>query len=166
MTKSLHNSCRFLLRRILAAASAALAWLLGVSCNIGDWGVTPVYGVAEYGMPYASYRVMGTVRARGSLEPLPGIKLTISDTATVSSRTLDSAFTDTLGRYVLAYSDDPWAGVWRVTARDVDGAANGAFLAKDTTARIPQGELTGGGGSWDAGHGEDTVDIELGRDST
>jgi putative lipoprotein (rSAM/lipoprotein system) len=133
---------------LLRTLSALLACLLGLFCARKDSpGPQPVYGVAS-----AEYHVNGVVRAKASQAALPGIEVTLRDT--VGTQLTSNGLSDSLGRYQVAISFGPPELALRVTASDVDGATNGAFVASDTVLRFAEADLSGGTVSR-------TVDLEL-----
>jgi putative lipoprotein (rSAM/lipoprotein system) len=129
-----------------------------------EYGVSPLYGIPMYGpivlygMPYADFSVKGTIRADLEKNVIPGIKVTLQDTA--SKQIVDSAITDGSGSYVMNFTAMPSLHTWILTAQDIDGAANGSFSKKDTLISIPPGNLVGGSGFY-SGAGLAIVDLYL-----
>lgn len=158
----IHKTTETLLIRFLKLTSLSLSAVLGLFCNNPNVA-TPAYGVvAEYGMPWANYKVMGTVRGIDTHTALKGIHITLSDTGT-DSCIFASAYTDTSGKYSISFNDPPWKNTWTLHARDVDGSANGSYKAKDTIISIPDSALDSADsqGTWYSGHGEKTIDLNL-----
>jgi putative lipoprotein (rSAM/lipoprotein system) len=147
--------------RILKLLSLALGFLLSVMCK-NPFEVLPLYGVAKYGMPYADYKIIGSIKAADNLEAIAGIKVSVRDTG-CTCQAKDSVFTDGAGKYSLEFSQPPWNSAWLLEAADIDGENNGNFTLKDTVVSIPDSTLTGGDGEWYNGHGEKNVDIDLDR---
>jgi putative lipoprotein (rSAM/lipoprotein system) len=160
MSMSISRICRKTTFRFLKLLSLSISAVLGVFCNFGGC----VYGPApEYGMPHADYRISGTVLSSDLNLPIEGISVTIRDTLDASGA-MDSTGTDSLGRYVLQFSEAPWRNTWRLKAEDTDSFENGTYISKDTVISIPESDLQDGSGSWYEGHGEKTVDFQLDRD--
>ena len=44
-----------------------------------DYGVTPLYGVVEYGMPWAEFIIDGSVKALSDENPIENTKITVMD---------------------------------------------------------------------------------------
>jgi putative lipoprotein (rSAM/lipoprotein system) len=157
------KSCDTVFFRFLKLLSISLSFILGLFCNNPNI-TTPVYGVvAEYGMPWANYKVIGTIHSSDITHAaLRGIKVSLKDTA-AGSNAFDSTYTDSLGKYSLNFNTSPWDNTWVLDARDVDGTLNGSYTAKDTTISIPDSSLDSAGtrGTWYRGTGETTVDMNL-----
>jgi putative lipoprotein (rSAM/lipoprotein system) len=145
---------------LLRGLAGLIGFLVSLLCGCRG-AVEPLYGVAEYGMPWASYTVSGTVRARATQAAIPGIQIALRDTGAGQS-TLGVDTADSAGRYTIAFSGPPWDDTWRLTAADIDADTNGLFGPRDTVLSIPESTLTGGDGHWDAGRGQKVVDLDLG----
>lgn len=154
--------CRRTVFGILKLSSVLIGVLLGIffgcSCGNGplEYGPMPV----EYGMPYADFKVIGTVRSADSSLPVKGLSVSLRDSMN-ASRIIDSARTDSLGRYLLEFSGFAFGNIWTLSVKDMDSSANGSFAEKDTV--ISQPPLQGGDGHWYEGHGEETVDVNVTR---
>jgi putative lipoprotein (rSAM/lipoprotein system) len=153
------NTTGNVLFRILKLTSLGLSSILGLFCNPGSIG--PMYGVvAEYGMPWADYKVSGTIHASDTRSVLSGIRVSLKDT-TAGSCPIDTVYTDSVGKYAMTFSHAPWNNTWVLHAEDIDSAANGSYSAKDTIITIPDSTLDSASGSWYLGHGEKNVDLDL-----
>jgi putative lipoprotein (rSAM/lipoprotein system) len=120
---------------------------------VPDYGViSPMYGVAEYGMPYASFSIKGKIRAEEGGAGIPKIKVSATDTS--NKITIDSAITQADGSFSMTFEESPALNAWILDVRDVDGV----FQRKDTLVSIPRDSLKGGTGFY-AGAG--SADIEL-----
>jgi putative lipoprotein (rSAM/lipoprotein system) len=129
---------------LLRLFSAALTPLLGMFCRTPGGDPQPVYGVApEYGVPQAEYYVSGTVRDAGSSSAIPGILMSLHDTAN-ATQPIDTARTDSAGRYELYAIDVPRDIVWRLRATDTDGSKNGSYAQKDTSVNFTEGDVING----------------------
>lgn len=121
------------------------------------YGIAPMYGIAEYGMPYATFSIKGKIRAEGSDVAIPNIKVSVTDTST--KQIIDSAITQSDGSFSMTFTQSlEISNTWIFDARDVDGDQNGSFANKDTLITIPQDSLTGGSGFFE---GTGSADIEL-----
>jgi putative lipoprotein (rSAM/lipoprotein system) len=138
-----------------AAIGAAVGFLLGCDCL--------PFPIAEYGTPHADFKVSGTVTSRQTSQPVPGILVSIYDTANTVQAS-DSAMTDSVGHFLLKFTDHPSA-IWILRVRDIDGDTNGKYTGKDSTISIPEGELTGGDGKWYEGSAENEINFELDSES-
>ena len=136
--------------------------MLSLVCGCGDrtgpQSFGPLYGVPDYGMPWAQYRVNGTVRAKATQQAIPGIEVMLGDTGALEF-IADTG--DSLGRYGFYFSARPSPATWQLIASDIDADSNGRFTPKDTIISIPESTLTGGDGEWYQGSAEKTVDIDL-----
>ena len=111
-------------------------------------------------MPYADFKVTGTVLSADQNLPIGGLSVSLRDTMEASG-IIDSARTDSLGRYSLVFSEAPWGNVWLLGVKDIDSSKNGLFIGKDSVISKPN--LQGGDGKWYDGHGEKTVDLKMDR---
>jgi putative lipoprotein (rSAM/lipoprotein system) len=148
------------------AVLTALLSMLGYGCSSDE---PDMYGtpVAEYGVPYATYMVEGTVTDEAN-NPIQGIKTSIKgifpngDKVYVDA--VDSVLSDASGKYQLRYRgmDRP---DYKLTVEDIDGEANGGKFASDTLllkdlpkkqyAKAPKGD------HWSSGSFELTAYVQL-----
>ena len=140
---------------VLKVLSIVLGVLLGFFFGCSSGG-----GPMEYGMPHADFKVTGTVQSADSSLPVKGLSVSLRDTMNASG-IIDSARTDSLGRYLLEFSGYAFGNTWTLRVKDIDSSANGSFAEKDTV--ISQPPLQGGDGHWYEGHGEETVDVNVTR---
>lgn len=143
---------------ILKLTSLAIASILGVFCNFGG----TMYGPAvEYGMPYATYKVMGAIKALDNNAPIKGLQVSIKDTANYYES--DSSFTDSLGKYSLVdFSGFPSESkTLLLSVVDVDSDLNGSFTNKDTLITFKNTDLHDPSGTWNEGTAEKIIDINL-----
>ena len=118
--------------------------------------IGPMYGIVEYGMPWANFSIKGKIRAEGSGAGIPNIKVSATDTS--NKIVIDSAITQADGSFSMTFIESPGFNTWLLDVRDVDGNRNGAFERKDTLITIPQDSLKGGSGFYE---GAGAADIEL-----
>lgn len=145
--------------KILKLICFPISAVLGLFCNFGGC----MYGPAlEYGMPSADYKISGTVKSSDELLPVKGLMVSISDTLEMSE-ILDSAKTDSSGRYTLQFSDVPLNHAWKLTVKDIDLKENGSFLTRDTIIAIQSSELKEPDGNWNYGHAEKNIDVNIDR---
>jgi putative lipoprotein (rSAM/lipoprotein system) len=111
-------------------------------------------------MPWADYKVSGTIYASNTHIALNNMKVTLTDTA-YGSRLINTVVTDSSGKYDFKFSGAPWKNTWILKAGDIDSTVNGSYSAKDTTITIPGSTLDSASGSWYQGHGEKHVDLYL-----
>ena len=136
------------------AVLTALLSMLGYGCSSDE---PDMYGtpVAEYGVPYATYMVEGTVTDEAN-NPIQGIKTSIKgifpngDKVYVDA--VDSVLSDASGKYQLRYRgmDRP---DYKLTVEDTDGEANGGEFLSDTLD-IEYGKavkVKNGDGAWNGG---------------
>ena len=136
------------------AVLTALLSMLGYGCSSDE---PDMYGtpVAEYGVPYATYMVEGTVTDEAN-NPIQGIKTSIKgifpngDKVYVDA--VDSVLSDASGKYQLRYRgmDRP---DYKLTVEDTDGEANGGEFLSDTLD-IDFGravKVKNGDGAWNGG---------------
>lgn len=136
------------------AVLTALLSMLGYGCSSDE---PDMYGtpVAEYGVPYATYMVEGTVTDEAN-NPIQGIKTSIKgifpngDKVYVDA--VDSVLSDASGKYQLRYRgmDRP---EYKLIVEDTDGEANGGEFLSDTLD-IEYGKavkVKNGDGAWNGG---------------
>jgi putative lipoprotein (rSAM/lipoprotein system) len=136
------------------AVLTALLSMLGYGCSSDE---PDMYGtpVAEYGVPYATYMVEGTVTDEAN-NPILGIKTSIKgifpngDKVYVDA--VDSVLSDASGKYQLRYRgmDRP---EYKLIVEDIDGEANGGEFLSDTLD-IEYGKavkVKNGDGAWNGG---------------
>jgi putative lipoprotein (rSAM/lipoprotein system) len=136
------------------AVLTALLSMLGYGCSSDE---PDMYGtpVAEYGVPYATYMVEGTVTDEAN-NPIQGIKTSIKgifpngDKVYVDA--VDSVLSDASGKYQLRYRgmDRP---EYKLIVEDIDGEANGGEFLSDTLD-IEYGKavkVKNGDGAWNGG---------------
>jgi len=146
----------------LAAAAGDPVVLYGI-IPAPLYGISPLYGVVEYGMPYADFSIKGVIRSQSGLDPVKEIKIMLKDTS--SKQTVDSAFSASDGSFGFSFSGTPWQNTWILSARDVDGKTNGSYSDKDTLITIPADSMKGTSG-WYAGKGEINVEMYLRENTT
>ncbi len=111
--------------------------------------------VAEYGVPYAIFKVKGKVTSEA--EGIPNIKVKMGS----DSFFFDSTYTDANGEYEISQGTFPSDQAFDMSFEDIDGAQNGSFQALDTIVEFVDPQFTGGSGNWDSGETETTFNVEL-----
>lgn len=149
--KKVRNSCFKGVNSIIGLLLSILGFV-AASCDTLDEYGTPA---AEYGAPYATYKVSGTVSDETS-EPISGIEVVLAGEYDGIS---DTAYTDDEGAYELSIESTSSDEI-PLSFNDVDGVDNGYFEDVDTVANFSDVEFTGGE-SWYKGEGEVVFDIEL-----
>ena len=147
--------------RLLKVLSLSISAILGIFFNSGcsKYGAAP-----EYGMPHADFQVSGTVLSADRKLPIKGLLVTIRDTLNTSG-IIDSAKTDSTGKYSLHFSGAPGVNAWELKVEDIDLSVNGLFVSKDTIVSIPESDLQDPSGNWYGGRGEKNVDLKLDRET-
>jgi len=111
--------------------------------------------VAEYGVPYAIFKVKGKVTSEA--EGIPNIKVKMGS----DSFYFDSTYTDANGEYEISQGTFPSDQAFDMSFEDIDGAQNGSFQALDTIVEFVDPQFTGGSGNWDSGETETIFNVEL-----
>lgn len=106
---------------------------------------------AEYGVPSATFKVLGTV-TNESNQPIEGIRVILNS---------DSTLTDASGNYLVGITEFPGDKSLNVIFKDIDGTINGSYLQKDSTVSFVDNQYENGSGSWYSGEVSKTVDIKL-----
>ena len=105
---------------------------------------------AMYGVPSATFKVIGTVTNESNL-PIEGIRVILNS---------DTTLTDASGNYLVGVTEFPGDKSLNVTFKDIDGASNGSYIQKDSTVNFVDNEYQNGSG-WNSGEVSKTVDIKL-----
>jgi len=137
---------------VLKGISFGLCSILGILATFSGCMYGP--GPMAYGMPYADYLLLGTVKSSDEKKPVQGLLVALRDTLDMSY-IIDSTRTDSQGKYVLEFQGEAWENTLKIEVRDLDGNQNGLFVDKDTLVTINQEDLA---------DVEKTVDIEVERD--
>jgi len=139
--------------RCLQLSSYFVSTILGIICG---FGCIKNEIVATYGVQSAHFKVLGTVVSSDQNLPIRGLLITIQNTIRQYDK-VDSAKTDSLGRYSIEYLPISSASdTWELNVKDNDLNENGSFASKDTIFSISDSEQK-------SGHAEKTVDIKLDR---
>lgn len=114
-------------------AGAILSFLGFTSCEIigpDMYGPAP----AEYGMPHATFKLMGNVTAEDSGNPIEAIKVKFRQRLNDDdeyAREIETA-SDKDGKVNTSFTEWTDAEIIELTFEDVDGEENGGFFAPDT----------------------------------
>jgi len=142
---------RTLLKRYNTLLSFLLSILgFGAACSLSgcEYGIL----VAEYGTPYATFKVNGNVKSEETSDNIPNIRVVMG---------VDTAFTDAQGNFQVSASDFPDDQTFLVEFKDIDGETNGEYQPLDTIVEFIDPEFTGGSGGWDNGETEKEINVEL-----
>ncbi len=135
-----------------ASSSPLKSFMAAVQNTSGDpvmeYGIQPLYGVVDYGMPYAKFSIKGHIRTGDAQEPIKNIQVTLRDTA--SDIVHDTTHSDSTGAFAFdTVQGSPWNNTWILNAVDIDGNDNGGLYdSTDTLVTIPTDSLKGGDGEW------------------
>lgn len=155
---------RGMITGLLRSCGLIISLFLGLICNLGGCSSTTEPDPVEYGMPYADFKIKGTVRNLHSEEPIRGFSVSLRDTLD-NSLISDEVLTDSLGNYIIEIRAAPWENTWMLHAEDIDGAENGRFDAVDSLISIPQSEIVEPSpffdDEWYAGWAELDIDLDL-----
>ena len=117
--------------------------------------------VAEYGMPHATYKIVGNVTDTEGA-PVPGIEVLarLWGEGYMDEEALPTGYTGADGRFSL--QGDAWPGATEVLleCKDVDGEANGGLFA-DASGKATLEKQAEGNGHWHDGTFGATLDIRL-----
>ena len=138
--------------KIFRVVISALLAMLGFSCSKG-FGGRDHWGVAEYGVPHATYKVKGVVVSEEDNSPIEGIRAELK-TDSNYMYTMDTTFTDNNGYFFLTGSEFPRLKLI-VELVDVN---DGSFVSMEIEADFTNKTFTGGSGGWYDGEAE----IDLG----
>jgi putative lipoprotein (rSAM/lipoprotein system) len=111
----------------------------------------------EYGTPHADFSVKGTIKSKTTSQPVPGVKVTLSNTLNMDKE----AISGSTGDYTIKTSDFPKDQTFRIKFTDTDGQANGTFLEKDTVVEFKDPVFKKGDKNWYEGETEKELNIRL-----
>lgn len=80
---------------------------------------------------YAEFEVSGSVRAADNQEPIPGIYLSLLDSAN-GVPLITGIYSDSSGWYTASLTAPRWWDTWILHTEDVDSGLNGSFQSRDT----------------------------------
>ena len=123
-----------------------IAWFLSL-CGVACSPIT-----CEYGTPEGKFIVEGSVRSEETQAPIEHIRVIMGR---------DTAYSDASGHYEVSDINFPTSQSYLVSFSDVDGTANGEFLARDTLVNFTDPEFENGNGHWYDGETKKQVTINL-----
>ncbi len=128
-----------------------LLTFLGFSC---DKNGLDEYGspVVEYGSPYATFIVDGTVTSASSSKAISNVQVIMGT---------DTSYTNESGEYEVSQTDYPVDQAFVLEINDIDGSSNGEYAAQDSTIEFTDSEFTGGDDDWYSGETTKTINIKL-----
>lgn len=115
------------------------------SCMYGDPTV-------EYGTPYATFKVKGSVKSEITSNAIPNIRVVMRN---------DTAYTDASGNYQVSNEEFPEDQVFELKFEDIDGETNGVYQPLDTIVEFTDPEFSGSSDDWYSGDTEKEIDIKL-----
>jgi len=119
---------------------------------LGIFGIAPGCMKAEYGTPYAEFKLNGNVKSALTEEPIKNIKVSIDNYQTVS---------DENGNFSFSTTDFPKEITYSLNFSDIDSSLNGNYNDLDTNITFDQANFVGGDGKWNKGVNEKNITIEL-----
>ena len=95
----------------------------GAACSLSS---------CEYGTPYATFKVNGSVKSEVTSNDIPNIRVIMG---------YDTTFTDKSGNYQISNTDFPEDQTFLVEFKDIDGKTNGEYQSLDTIVEFidPEG---------------------------
>ena len=122
----------------------------GAACSINscEYGTPAV----EYGTPFGTFKVNGSVRSEASSDNIPNIRVVMGE---------DTAYTDESGNYQVKNIDFPVDQTFLVEFKDIDGEINGEYQPLDTIVEFVDPEFSGGSGGWDSGETGKELHVKL-----
>lgn len=130
----------------------SLISFLGIATSCDD-----VISPAEYGAPYATFRVNGSITEEGTSKVIPGIKASIYSS---------NFYSDISGKFEAELSSEPNIDTLRISFEDIDGIENGAYQTLDTFVVFKNPEFVNGDGNWYYGETETEFNVELNPDAS
>jgi putative lipoprotein (rSAM/lipoprotein system) len=133
---------------VLKSSNRFISYILGLM----EFAASCIPEPIEYGMPHATFKLKGTVKADLTELPLPNIKIFMDG---------DSTITATDGTFEIDQTSYPEEKTFIVRFVDFDGNLNGNYKDIDTTITFENPKFVGGDGKWDHGVTEKELDIKL-----
>ena len=136
--------------RMYSILLAGLLFIVGIatSCDTKKYG-SPI---AEYGAPFAKFKIKGNVKSDSTNENIANIKVLTAK---------DSTFSDSTGNYQLEVESYPAGQTFVVHFVDIDGSLNGAFHTKDTVATFTDPQYIDGDGNLYEGETSTQLNVKL-----
>ncbi len=114
--------------------------------------------LVEYGIPYATFKISGTVVNDSLRSAIPGILVIMNDTSFTSG---DSCLTDKNGEFSVQLNEFASSQTFEVSFKDVNVQMSGYFLSKDTIVTFQNPQFSQTNGSWNEGTVSDHFIIAL-----
>jgi len=108
--------------------------------------------VAEYGAPWARFKVNGNIKSDSTQANIPHIMVITSQDTTLS---------DTSGNYLIQIDGYPSDQSFAIRFVDADGNQNGAFQNKDTVTQFSDVHFTNGDGNWYSGETSKVLNVKM-----
>ncbi|MCF8308501.1 MAG: radical SAM-associated putative lipoprotein [Bacteroidales bacterium] len=131
---------------VLGALLSALGFLS--SCQ----EITGPEPKAEYGVPYATFKVNGKIQSSQTNEPIPNIRVIMR---------YDTTYSNAQGRYETEAQAFPESQEFSIRFRDVDSTQHGSYATKDTTVKFTNPDFSGSSGNWNGGETSKEFNIKL-----
>lgn len=133
---------------LLSFLLSILGFGAAFSLNSCEYG-TPAM---EYGTPFATFKVKGSVKSELSSNAIPNIRVVMGN---------DTTFSDESGNYQISNTDFPDDQTFLLEFKDIDGKTNGEYQALDTIVEFIDPKFSGGTGDWNSGETEKEVNVKL-----
>ena len=160
MAKKIKSACKKTGKKLIKFWSAILSFLLGfmgiqslISC---------LYGIVEYGMPYAEFTVSGKVRSISTEDSIPGIR--VSAIGEIEMMDYAEHYTDVNGEYSITFITIGAVDTdVTMSFEDIDGTVNGSYNDKDVVVTITEEDFIDDtpDNDWDDGSGSRTLNVDL-----
>jgi putative lipoprotein (rSAM/lipoprotein system) len=106
----------------------------------------------EYGCPYATFRVKGTIKDNTNNQAINNIRITMG---------YGTAVSDANGNFEVSDVSYPLDTTYQIKLEDVDGVLNGEYSALDTTVSFKNAKYTHGDGGWYSGETSKQVEYKM-----
>lgn len=144
--------------KILAGLLSLIGFSLA-SCDIEE----------EYGCPYANYEIKGKVVDEGG-NAIPGIQVSISQSPMENEYLrADTVISTPSGTFTSQPPTYSFGGnvTFKITAKDIDGEANGGlFKDEETEVAFKKEDLKGASGDWFYGSAQKNVTVTMRKEGT
>jgi len=107
---------------------------------------------AEYGAPYATFKVNGKIQSSQTDEPLPNIRVVMH---------YDTVYSNGQGIYETETQAFPDEQEFSIRFQDIDSTQNGSYATADTVVKFTNPDFTGNSGDWNAGETSKEFNIKL-----
>lgn len=141
-------------KKLIKSYNKLLSFLISLLSMGTSFSVTSCNTTAEYGTPYATFKLIGKVTAEND-EGIENIRV---------SALYDTFYTSKNGEYALEINNVPILPEVQMTFSDIDRESNKKYLDTDTLISFEGAVFENGDNSWYQGETSKEINIRLKED--